>query len=60
MSKNEAEQLAKYITHLEHERTNGTKDTIHQAMEVLNGYSRPIAERVMDANIAEALKGKEV
>ncbi len=54
----EKEQLEEYISQLESENANGTKDTINVAMETLNNYSRPIAERVMDINIAEALKGK--
>ena len=36
------------------------KHAIETKMEELNTFSRPIAERAMDANIAQALKGKEV
>lgn len=34
------------------------KDEIHTAIENLNEYSRPFAERVMDTAIKQALKGK--
>lgn len=36
------------------------KDLINKAMEDLNQYTGPIAHRVMDINIAEAIKGKKL
>ena len=36
------------------------KDKIHAAIEKLNEISRPYAERVMDAAISHAMKGKTI
>ncbi len=36
------------------------KDLIHNATEVLNDVSRPYAERVMDAALKDAMRGKKV
>ena len=36
------------------------KDQINKAMEDLNQYTSPIAQRVMDINIAEAIRGKQI
>jgi molecular chaperone HscA len=36
------------------------KDAIHDAIEKLNGISRPYAERVMDTAIGLAMKGKKI
>jgi Fe-S protein assembly chaperone HscA len=36
------------------------KDRIHQETELLNDISRPFAERVMDAALKDAMKGKKV
>lgn len=36
----------------------GDKDVIHKAIEALNDYTRPFAERVMDLAIGAAMKGK--
>ncbi len=38
----------------------GSKDEVQGAIEALNAVSRPYAERVMDAAIAQALKGKKI
>jgi molecular chaperone HscA len=40
--------------------TKGNKDEIHQAIEELNGISRPYAERLMDEAIGKAMKGKKL
>lgn len=39
---------------------NGNKDELHTAIEKLNEISRPYAERVMDAAIGKAMKGKSI
>lgn len=39
---------------------SGSKDEIQHAIEALNNFSRPYAERLMDAAIGSALKGKNV
>lgn len=57
---NEIELLEAYVADLEIQKQSGTKDEINASMETLNNFSRPIAEMVMDVNIAEALKGKEL
>lgn len=36
------------------------KDLINKAMEELNTYTTPLAHRVMDINIAAAIKGKKI
>ncbi len=36
------------------------KDAINKAMEELNEYTRPLAERAMDFNIANAIRGKKL
>jgi molecular chaperone HscA len=36
------------------------KDRIHKETEILNDISRPFAERVMDAALKDAMKGKKV
>ena len=36
------------------------KDAIHQAIETLNTYTAPLAHRVMDNVIGEAMRGKKV
>jgi molecular chaperone HscA len=36
------------------------KDRIHNETEILNDVSRPYAERVMDAALKDAMKGKKV
>ena len=60
ISTDEHLQLEKLVSQLETQKQSGSKDEINAAMETLNDYSRPIAERVMDVNIAEALKGKDI
>ena len=60
ISKDEKEHLEILIRKLEDQKQSGSKDSINLAMETLNEYSRPIAERAMNHNIAEALKGKNI
>lgn len=40
--------------------TSKDKDLIHNATEILNDVSRPYAERVMDAALKDAMRGKKV
>lgn len=40
--------------------TSGDKDTIHKAIDELNEYTRPFAERLMDEAIGHAMKGKSI
>lgn len=40
--------------------TSGDKDAIHKAIDELNEYTRPFAERLMDEAIGHAMKGKSI
>ena len=60
LSENERSQLKSLIDSLEEEKSRGDKDSIHKVMDELNDYSRPIAERAMDHNISQSLKGKNI
>lgn len=53
-TKNKIDTLAEAI------KTSQDKNQIHQAIEALNTYTQPFAERVMDHAIADALKGKSI
>ena len=56
----EVKDLKTYIQKLK-EAVEGTdKDLINKAMDELNTFSRPLAERAMDHNISEAMKGKKL
>jgi len=56
----EAANTAKYITALKTSLTSGDKDAIHKAIDELNEYTRPFAERLMDHAISTAMKGKSI
>jgi len=56
----EVEILKKLTTTLKSSITSEDKDQINLAMNDLNNYSRPLAERAMDHTIAEAMKGKKL
>ena len=59
-SEEEVKALNTYVQKLK-EAVEGTdKDLINKAMDELNTYSRPLAERAMDHNISEAMKGKKL
>ena len=59
-SEKEVKDLKIYIQKLK-EAVEGTdKDLINKAMDDLNTFSRPLAERAMDHNISEAMKGKKL
>ncbi len=55
---NELQETAAAMQALQLAITMDDKDLIHAKTEVLNDISRPYAERIMDAAIGEALKGK--
>ncbi len=52
--------LKNYIAKLKLAVQKEEKNTINGAMEALNIYSTPLAHRALDANIAEAIKGKSL
>lgn len=56
----EAVETNKLVDELKKELTNGDKDRIHKAIDALNEYTRPFAERLMDTAISHAMKGKKV
>ncbi|MFN3940224.1 MAG: Hsp70 family protein, partial [Chitinophagales bacterium] len=48
------------VTALKVELQQGNKDSIHKAMDALNNFTKPFAERIMDLAISEAMKGKKI
>jgi len=60
VSVEEAAHTHKYVTELKTALTGGDKDTIHKAIDELNEYTRPFAERLMDHAISTAMKGKSI
>ncbi|MGY3211683.1 Fe-S protein assembly chaperone HscA [Mucilaginibacter sp. HD30] len=56
----EAVETNKLLDTLRTELTAGDKDRIHKAIDALNEYTRPFAERLMDTAISHAMKGKKV
>ena len=60
LTKAEIQYLKTLNQQLETAITQGTKDEINKAMEELNEYSAPLAEKALDHNISIALKGKEL
>ncbi len=56
----EAANTAKHINVLKTALTSGDKDAIHKAIDELNEYTRPFAERLMDHAISTAMKGKSI
>ncbi|MBL0295296.1 MAG: Fe-S protein assembly chaperone HscA [Saprospiraceae bacterium] len=57
LSKSELEQLAGLMSGLEKLSTETNPQTIHLFMESMNMATRPMAERILDINISQALKG---
>ncbi len=60
ITKEELMQTAAAMQALQLSLTMDDKDLIHTKAEALNGISRPYAERIMDAAISIAMKGKAV
>jgi molecular chaperone HscA len=58
--KEELEQTNVLISALKDALATGEKDAIHAAIDELNDYSRPFAERLMDVAISHAMKGKSI
>jgi len=56
----EAVETNKYINLLKASLTSGDKDAIHKAIDDLNEFTRPFAERLMDQAISTAMKGKSI
>lgn len=60
LSEEEIEQTKSLIQVLKDVLNNGDKDAIHKAIDELNEYTRPFAERLMDAAVSQAMKGKSI
>ena len=60
LSAEEVAILNKLASTLQSSVETKDKDQINLAMNDLNNYSRPLAERAMDHTIAEAMKGKKL
>ncbi|MHB8207518.1 Fe-S protein assembly chaperone HscA [Mucilaginibacter sp.] len=56
----EAAETNKYINTLKTALASGDKDAIHKAIDELNEFTRPFAERLMDQAISTAMKGKSI
>lgn len=60
LSDNELQQTALYINEVRNALESNNKDIILKAVDELNEYTRPFAERLMDMAVGEALKGKKL
>lgn len=60
LTKEEAETTLELVNNLDESIKGEDKDLIHQRMEELNEYTTPLAHRALDANIADAMKGKQL
>jgi molecular chaperone DnaK (HSP70) len=60
LSGKEIEQTHQYIDTLKNALTSSDKDHIHKAIDAINEFTRPFAERLMDKAISVAMKGKSI
>ena len=60
LSTEEKEKIASSVTELRKLVETDDKDAIESHMQAFNDYTRPLAEKAMDYNLAEALKGKKL
>ncbi|MEO6976824.1 MAG: Fe-S protein assembly chaperone HscA [Mucilaginibacter sp.] len=60
VEKDEATATNEHIEVLRDALTAGNKDAIHKAIDELNEFTRPFAERLMDHAINTAMKGKSI
>ncbi|MEE1885981.1 Fe-S protein assembly chaperone HscA [Pedobacter flavus] len=60
LSTDEIEKTTTYIQALKEVLDKGDKDLILEKTEALNEFTRPFAERVMDAAVSQAMKGKSL
>ncbi|EHQ30191.1 Fe-S protein assembly chaperone HscA [Mucilaginibacter paludis] len=56
----EISDTTKLVQALKDSLGSGDKDQIHKAIDELNDFTRPFAERLMDQAIGQAMKGKSV
>ena len=57
---NELSETHNYIQSLKDALVSGDKDVIHKAIDDLNEFTRPFAERLMDYAVSTAMKGKSI
>ena len=60
LSDEEIAQTNVYVAALKEVLPKNDKDAIHKAIDTLNEYTRPFAERLMDVAISHAMKGKSI
>jgi molecular chaperone HscA len=60
LSIDEITKTQQYLNVLKAELPKANKDAILKAIDELNEYTRPFAERVMDVAVSHAMKGKKV
>ncbi|MGH1334622.1 MAG: Fe-S protein assembly chaperone HscA [Aureispira sp.] len=60
LTEEETQETLRLVNDLEIASKGEDKDVIHQTMETLNEYTTPLAHRALDANIADAMKGKKL
>jgi len=60
LSSAEITDTQQYIKNLKEALSSGDKDLIHKAIDELNEFTRPFAERLMDQAISTAMKGKAI
>ena len=60
LSEEEIAQTITYVAALKEALGGNDKDAIHKAIDTLNEYTRPFAERLMDVAISHAMKGKSI
>jgi molecular chaperone HscA len=60
VSEQELADTRKFLETLKEALTSGEKDLIHKAIDELNEFTRPFAERLMNVAISTAMKGKAI
>jgi len=60
LSESEINQTNDLLHALNHQLASGDKDQILTAIDAINEFTRPFAERVMDQAISVAMKGKSI
>ncbi len=60
LSAEELDELNKFLTALKDSLETKDKDKINEAMQAINEFSKPLAERAMNHTIKQALAGKKI
>ncbi|HET8829673.1 MAG TPA: Hsp70 family protein, partial [Pelobium sp.] len=60
LNEEETEKTKELVTNLKQAVQNSDKDEILNAIDILNEYTRPFAERLMDVAVSQAMKGKNI